>query len=182
MKPPKAPERPHLVTFHGHERNDPYAWLRDENWQKLMQQPEVLRKDIRKHLEAENAYADSVMKDAKVPMQVLIQEMIGRIKREDSSVPSPAGEYSYYARYEASSQHPIHCRTRRLGAPRAGGAAAAVRGERRHRAAGRGGVVDVVGLGLDDLSGRRPLRRAVDEHLTEQGFRHRERRAGVERR
>ncbi len=112
MKPPRAAERPHSVVFHGHERNDPYAWLRDENWQKLMQQPEVLRQDIRAYLEAENKYTDSVMKDAAGAMRVLIEEMKGRIKREDASVPQADGPYAYYARYEANSQHPIYCRTR----------------------------------------------------------------------
>ncbi|MBM3506378.1 MAG: S9 family peptidase [Alphaproteobacteria bacterium] len=114
MRPPKAAERPHTVTFHGHERTDPYAWLRDENWQQLMQKPEVLKRDIRKYLEAENAHTAAAMKDAEPAIQSLVEEMKGRIKRDDSTVPAPDGPCAYYQRYERDSQHPIFCRNRRI--------------------------------------------------------------------
>jgi oligopeptidase B len=117
MQPPRASQRPHAVTFHGHERNDPYAWLRDENWQQLMQKPEVLKPEIRKHLEAENAYTAHAMRGAEPAVAALIEEMKGRIKRDDSSVPAPDGPYQYYQRFETNSQHPIYCRSRRVGGP-----------------------------------------------------------------
>jgi oligopeptidase B len=114
MQPPKAAQRPHSVTLHGHERTDPYAWLRDENWQQLMQKPEVLKPEIRKYLEAENAYTARVLKDAEPAMAALVEEMKGRIKRDDSSVPAKDGPYQYYQRFETNSQHPIFCRNRRI--------------------------------------------------------------------
>ena len=112
MQPPKAPQRPQATVLHGHERTDPFAWLRDVHWQKLMREPEVLDADIRAYLEAENAYTDDGMREAKPAMRALVEEMKGRIKREDSSVPSPDGAFAYYTRYETASQHPIYCRHR----------------------------------------------------------------------
>ena len=120
MQPPKAAERPKTVVLHGHSRVDPYAWLRDDNWQKLMQEPEILQPDIRAYLEAENEYTAAVMQDTEAAQKVLIEEMIGRIKRDDSSVPAPDGLFAYYLRYETNSQHPIYCRHPREASPQTG--------------------------------------------------------------
>lgn len=120
MQPPKAAERPKSIVLHGHERVDPYAWLRDDNWQKLMTEPEVLQPDIRAYLEAENAYTAAVMNDTEAAQKALIEEMIGRIKRDDSSVPAPDGPFSYYQRYETTSQHPIYARHPRDLSPQTG--------------------------------------------------------------
>lgn len=108
--PPRAEMRPVTITLHEETRVDPYAWLRDDNWQQVMHQPDVLRADIRAYLEAENAYCSAVLSDTDAVQAALIEEMKGRIKREDSSVPSRDGPFAYYQRYEATSQHPIHCR------------------------------------------------------------------------
>ena len=55
-RPPVADKRQHAITQFGVTRNDPYAWLRADNWQEVMQAPEALPADIRAYLEAENAY------------------------------------------------------------------------------------------------------------------------------
>ena len=54
--PPVAERRQHAATHHGITRQDPYHWLRADNWQEVMQAPETLPADIRAYLEAENAY------------------------------------------------------------------------------------------------------------------------------
>ena len=56
LTPPLAERRQHAVTQFGVTRDDPYAWLRADNWQEVMQAPETLPADIRAYLEAENAY------------------------------------------------------------------------------------------------------------------------------
>jgi oligopeptidase B len=50
--PPIADRRQHAITQHGITRQDPYAWLRADNWQEVMQAPETLPADIRNYLEA----------------------------------------------------------------------------------------------------------------------------------
>ncbi len=94
---------------------DDYAWLRADNWQAVMRDPSVLDKEIRDHLEAENAYTKTVMADTEALQETLFAEMKGRIKEDDSSVPAPDGAFSYYTRYEVGGQHPLFCRKPRDG-------------------------------------------------------------------
>jgi oligopeptidase B (EC:3.4.21.83). Serine peptidase. MEROPS family S09A len=94
--PPRAKKQPVKSVWHGVELVDNYAWLRAENWQEVMRDPSVLPADIRAHLEAENAYTEAVMADTRELQEQLFQEMKGRIKEDDSSVPAPDGPWEYY--------------------------------------------------------------------------------------
>jgi oligopeptidase B len=108
--PPRAQKLSHPVSLHGRERDDPYAWLRDENWQNVLRDPALIRDDIRAHLVAENAYVQAIMSGSETLQSVLFEEMKGRIKEDDSSVPAPDGVWDYYLRFETGAQHPIHAR------------------------------------------------------------------------
>jgi oligopeptidase B len=99
--PPAAPRRPHPVTLHGERLEDDYYWLRDKN------DPAV-----RAYLEAENGYADAVLAPLRGLEQSLYDEMLGRIKQTDLSVPYRDGAYWYYSRTEEGKQYSIHCRKR----------------------------------------------------------------------
>ncbi|WP_339832264.1 S9 family peptidase [uncultured Parvibaculum sp.] len=107
---PRAEKRPQSDTHHGITRIDDYAWLRDANWREVMRDPDVLDPDIRAYLEAENAYAEEALKPVAELRETLFAEMKGRIKEDDSSVPSPDGAFAYYTRFEEGAQHPIFCR------------------------------------------------------------------------
>lgn len=117
--PPRAPRRAHATTRHGERTEDPYAWLKDENWQQVMREPAALDADIRAYLEAENGYTAGTMAPVAELKETLFGEIKGRIKEDDSSVPAPDGRFDYYHRYETGGQHPIYCRR-----PRDGDAAA----------------------------------------------------------
>ena len=54
ISPPLAERRQHAITQFGVTRDDPYSWLRADNWQEVMQAPETLPADIREYVEAEN--------------------------------------------------------------------------------------------------------------------------------
>lgn len=101
---------PTNIEQHGVTRQDNYAWLKDENWQQVIQTPEVLSSDIRTYLEAENAYLASQLEDTKSLQDDLLKELRARIKEDDSSVPEKDGEYFYYDRYEENQQYEIYCR------------------------------------------------------------------------
>ena len=62
------------------------------------------------YLEAENAYADAVMKPTEAFQGALYKEMLGRIKETDLTVPYREGGYFYYSRTEEGKQYPILCR------------------------------------------------------------------------
>ena len=108
--PPIAEKRPHILEQHGRKREDPYYWLRDENWQQVMRDPDVLQADIRHYLEAENDFTTHVMGDTDALQETLFAEMKGRIKEDDSTVSSRHGPFEYFVRYETGGQHPIFCR------------------------------------------------------------------------
>jgi oligopeptidase B len=97
--PPVTRKVSKVDVVHGEKRQDEYFWLRRK------EDPQV-----RAHLDAENAYADAVMKPT-VPLQrALYAEMLGRIQETDLTVPFRKGDYFYYSRTEKGKQYPIYCR------------------------------------------------------------------------
>ncbi len=98
-QPPIAEAKPKDLTEHGHTRNDPWYWLNDR------ENPDVIA-----YLNAENAYKDAVMADLKDVQEELFQEIKGRIKEKDESVPQLDNGYWYYYRYVEGGEYPIHCR------------------------------------------------------------------------
>jgi oligopeptidase B len=114
---PRAERHAKTSTWHGITLTDDYAWLRADNWREVMRDPSVLDPKIRAYLEAENAYTKAALASTEKLQETLFAEMKGRIKEDDSTVPSPDGPYAYFIRYREGGQHPIFCRQ-----PRAGGA------------------------------------------------------------
>ncbi len=108
--PPVARIEPKRIEQLGRTRVDNYAWLKDDNWQAVMRDPSVLKPEIRAYLDEENAYRESVMAPTAELQERIYQEMRGRTKEDDSSVPSPDGPWEYYRRFETGAQHPKHAR------------------------------------------------------------------------
>ena len=105
LQPPLAMREPVEHVVHGDRRVDHYAWMREK------EDPRV-----REYLEAENAYADAVMRPTEAFQEQLYQEMLGRIQQTDLSVPYLLRGYWYYTRTEEGKQYPIYCRKRASGA------------------------------------------------------------------
>lgn len=114
-QPPIAPRRPHSFTRHGITVTDDYAWLKDANWQEVLRDPKVLDPDIRKYLDEENVYTESLLGHTAGLQKTLVREMRGRIKEDDSSVPSPDGPYAYFRRFREGGQHELFGRMPRDG-------------------------------------------------------------------
>jgi oligopeptidase B len=111
LTPPAAEKRPLEITQHGRTRIDNYAWLKDDHWQAVLRDPSVVRPDIRGHLEAELAYYDAMTAGEAGLRARLFDEMRGRIKEDDSSVPAKDGRYEYYVRYREGGEYAIYART-----------------------------------------------------------------------
>jgi oligopeptidase B len=109
-KAPVAPKVPHRIEQLGRVRVDDYAWMKDDNWQQVLRDPKALRADVRDHLDAENAFTKAVLASTEALQAQMFAEMKGRIKEDDSSVPSPDGPWDYYVRYDLGAEHPIHGR------------------------------------------------------------------------
>jgi oligopeptidase B len=117
-KPPVAERRPQTTVHHDIQLGDDYAWLRAANWQEVMREPDALAEDIRGHLLAENAYTQSILGATEALQDELFQEMKGRIKEDDSTVPAPDGEWAYFVSFVTGGQHPLFCREPATGGAR----------------------------------------------------------------
>ncbi len=100
-KPPVAKRVPRALTHHGHTRQDPYYWLRDDK----REDSEILQ-----YLKDENAYVGTILKPTEKLQEELFEEIKGRIKKDDASVPYLLDGYWYYSRFEKGKEYPIHCR------------------------------------------------------------------------
>ncbi|WP_289298001.1 S9 family peptidase [uncultured Reyranella sp.] len=115
MKPPIAPRRPSRRTLHGVTLDDDYAWLKDAKWQEVLRDPSLLDPDIRAYIEAENIYAEERLEPTQALQKTLVAEMRGRIKEDDSGVPTPDGPFSYLWKFREGGQHQQIGRTPRDG-------------------------------------------------------------------
>jgi oligopeptidase B len=97
--PPVAKKVHTENAINGGHLVDDYGWLRHKS------NPEVAQ-----YLEAENTYADSVMKPTEELQKKLYDEMVSHIKETDVNVPYKQGEYFYYSRWEKGKQYPILAR------------------------------------------------------------------------
>jgi oligopeptidase B len=98
-KPPVAKIIPQTTSLHGETLADNYYWLREKT------NPEVIS-----YLEAENKYTEALSKPFIGLQDKIYNEILGRIKQTDLSVPYKLGEYWYYSRTEEGKQYSIYCR------------------------------------------------------------------------
>jgi oligopeptidase B len=108
--PPVAAARPTVISHHGVDVPDDYAWLKDANWRQVLKDPAALDPAIRAYLEAENAYAEALLAPFADLQTELFEEMRGRIKQDDATVPARDGAFAYYVRYREGGQYPLFCR------------------------------------------------------------------------
>jgi oligopeptidase B len=98
-QPPMTEKKPKTTNIHGVTLVDDYFWLREKT------NPAVMA-----HLQAENDYAETVMKPTVALQEKLYNEMLSHIKQTDDSVPYKWGDYFYYTRTVTGLQYPIFCR------------------------------------------------------------------------
>ncbi len=99
ITPPIAKKIPKELTIHGDTRIDNYYWMNNREDQKVLE-----------YLHAENAYKDGMMKHTEDFQKKLYEEIVGRIKQDDNSVPYKENGYYYYYRYEKGAEYPIYAR------------------------------------------------------------------------
>ena len=109
LPPTPRQQTQHSIRF-GDDRTDDYAWMKDENWQRVLRDPAVLRQDIAVHLRAENAYSQAMLRPTEALQATLLDEMKRRLEPDEMSPPLPDGPWDYYARYAPAAEHPVHAR------------------------------------------------------------------------
>ena len=107
---PAAKMVPFELTLHGDTRVDNYFWMRLSDAQKEAETPDAQTQDVLDYLDAENDYIDSKLAHTEALQQKLFDEIVGRIKKDDRSVPVRNRGNWYYTRYEKGKEYAINCR------------------------------------------------------------------------
>jgi oligopeptidase B len=97
--PPAAEQRPYSYERHGITIEDPWHWVRDQNY------PQVTDPDVLAYLHAENDYFEGWKKQHERLIDALFEEMKGRIKEDDSSVPIRDGDFLYWWAFTPGAQY-----------------------------------------------------------------------------
>lgn len=111
MNSPTCDQNDHFIEQHGQKRNDPFHWLRDKNWKKIVEgslkfdNPKILD-----YINEENAYTKEVMKEHKSLEQKIYAEILGRIDENLETYPVQKGDYYYFDREKEGLNYPIFCR------------------------------------------------------------------------
>ena len=108
--PPDVEKKDCVLTIHNDTRVDPYFWMRLSDAQKTAENPDEQTQKLLNYLHAENEYTNTVMADVDSLQKKLYDEIIGRIKQDDESVPYLKNGYWYYHRFEIGKEYPVYCR------------------------------------------------------------------------
>lgn len=98
------------MVEHGNTRSDNYFWMRLSDDQKEAETPDAQTSDVLDYLNAENAYLKAGMAHTETLQKKLYDEITGRIKQDDASVPVKKNGYTYYSRFEKGQDYPYFCR------------------------------------------------------------------------
>ena len=110
VKTPKAEIQAKSLTIHNSTRIDNYFWMRLTDKQKTAKNKDAQTQKVEAYLNSENEYFDKVTASTNNFQEELFEEMKGRIKEDDTSVPYFRNNYFYITRFEKGSQYPIYSR------------------------------------------------------------------------
>lgn len=107
IKPPVAEKVAHELR---NNRNDNYYWMKLTDQQKNAAVKDEQTQKVLNYLTAENDYLKANMKHTEALQEKIYNEIIGRIKQTDESVPYKSNGYWYYNRFEEGKEYPVYCR------------------------------------------------------------------------
>ena len=110
MKIPQLKKKPELKSCHNVTWEDNYSWIHQENILEVLKDSSKLLPEVRKYLEDENDYFSHQMSDTKEIQKVLFDEIKGRIKLDDESLPFKDVRYSYWTKTTTKGNYSIKLR------------------------------------------------------------------------
>ena len=110
MKIPQLKKKPELKSCHNVTWEDDYSWIHQENILEVLKDSSKLLPEVRKYLEDENDYFSHQMSDTKEIQKVLFDEIKGRIKLDDESLPFNDVRYSYWTKTTTKGNYSIKLR------------------------------------------------------------------------
>ena len=110
MKVPYLKKKPEIKTCHNVEWEDNYSWIHQENILEVLRDKSKLDPEVKTYLDQENAYAEHNLKDTKDLQKILFNEIKGRIKLDDESLPYKDHTYEYWTKTTAEGNYSIKLR------------------------------------------------------------------------
>ena len=110
MKIPQLDKKPELKTCHNVTWEDNYSWIHQKNILEVLKDSSKLLPEVRKYLEDENSYTENNLKDTKQTQKILFDEIKGRIKLDDESLPFKDKNYEYWTKTTTKGNYSIKLR------------------------------------------------------------------------
>ena len=110
LSTPDAVKKPYEMTIHGDTRVDNYYWMRLSDEQKSAKTYDAHTQEVVDYINLENEYTQGSLTHTKKFQDHLFNEIIGRIKKDDETVPYLKNGYYYYSRYEEKKEYAFYCR------------------------------------------------------------------------
>ena len=105
MKIPQLQKKPEIKSCHNKSWEDNYSWIHQENILEVLRDSSKLLPEVREYLEEENRYFENQMKDTKDVRKLLFDEIKGRIKLDDESLPFKDERYEYWTKTTAKGNY-----------------------------------------------------------------------------
>ena len=110
MNIPKLRQQKTIKKCHGISWEDSYAWIHQENILQVLKDPTKLNLEVRKYLEKNNEYTEYHLKDTKELQKKLFDEIKGRIKLDDETLPFADKRFVYWTKTTKKANYPIMLR------------------------------------------------------------------------
>jgi oligopeptidase B len=110
MKIPQLKKKPEIKTYHNISWEDDYSWIHQDNILEVLKDNKKLNPEVRKYLEEENSYTDFHLSNTKNIQKELFNEIKGRIKLDDESLPFKDYDYDYWTKTTTEGNYSIKLR------------------------------------------------------------------------
>ena len=110
MKVPYLKKKPEIKSCHNVQWEDNYSWIHQENILEVLRDKKKLLPEVKKYLDEENLFADYHLKDTKNLQKILFNEIKGRIKLDDESLPYKDHTYEYWTKTTTTGNYFIKLR------------------------------------------------------------------------
>ena len=110
MKIPQLKKKPEIKNCHNHSWEDNYSWIHQNDILEVLKDSKKLNPDVRKYLEEENSYTDFHLSNTKNIQKKLFDEIKGRIKLDDESLPFKDTNYEYWTKTTTKGNYSIKLR------------------------------------------------------------------------
>ena len=110
MKIPQLKKKPERKTCHNFNWEDNYSWIHQNDILEVLKDSKKLNPEVKKYLEEENSYTDFHLSDTRDTQKKLFNEIKGRIKLDDESLPFKDFDYEYWTKTTTKGNYSIKLR------------------------------------------------------------------------